>query len=309
MNLPPKPPIRRTLGRGLDALLGGGPAPEIVHPAGDLAPAPTSGRGSAVVPISAIRPGKYQPRRHFSDEELDALAQSIREKGILQPLLVRPVLDSEGTPYELIAGERRWRAAQRAQMHEVPVLIRELSDAETLEVALVENLQRQDLSAIEEAAGYQRLMDEFSHTQERLSQIIGRSRPHIANILRLLALPAPIQAMLQKGDLSAGHARALIGLEEPVALALAQAAAKEQLTVRDVERRAQILRDGKKDQGRSPAPAAAVDPDIAQLERDLAQRLGLKVTLESKGERGRLILAYASLEQLDDLLRKLRGAE
>src|SRR5579864_1163380 len=199
---------RPPLGRGLAALFGETGA----RLAGDSV-------GAHIVPIEAIRPSPFQPRRHFAEAELEALAQSIREKGIVQPLLVRPVAD-EAADFELVAGERRWRAAQRVGLHEVPVVIRTLGDADVIEIALVENLQREDLSAIEEAEAYSRLMREFGRSQASLAEAVGKSRSHVANTLRLLGLPAPVRHSLEDGDLSAGHARALLAAPDPVALAV-----------------------------------------------------------------------------------------
>jgi len=301
-----KSPIRRGLGRGLEALLGTerDTPPEEAR---EIAPA---GRAPLALPIEKIRPGKYQPRKRFDEDEVEALAKSIREKGILQPVLVRPVAGEAGM-YELVAGERRWRAAQRAQLHEIPALVRELADRDTLEVALVENLQRQDLSAIEEARGYQRMIDDFRRTQEDVAEIVGKSRPHVANTLRLLSLPGAVQAMVDDGRLTAGHARPLIGLDD--AERLAERVAAGGLSVRETEKLAQKVRDGgwealdKKGGGdRLGGRGAGRSPDLVELEHDVSERLGLIVQIKTRGEAGEVTIRYKSLEQLDDLLAKLR---
>jgi ParB family transcriptional regulator, chromosome partitioning protein len=277
---------RPALGRGLAALFGE------AMPMAEAEAAPQR------VPIEQIRPGALQPRRHFSEEELEALAQSIREKGVLQPLLVRPVADGEAR-FELVAGERRWRAAQRAGLHEVPVIARALADAEALEIALVENLQREDLSALEEAAAYHRLVQEFGHTQAKIAAAIGKSRSHVANTVRLLSLPAAVRQRLAAGELTAGHARALLAAAEPAALA--EVIVRRGLNVRAAERLAQ--------RG-APVPRLSrpVDANTAALERDLAAALGLRVTIEAKKRGGSLTLHYQSLDQLDRVLRLLRAA-
>ena len=252
-----------------------------------------------------MKPGKFQPRRQFEEEAIADLVESVREKGILQPILVRPI---DGG-FEIIAGERRWRAAQRAQLHEVPVIIREFSDKEALEVALVENLQRQDLSPLEEADGYRRLVDEFSHTQEELAKAVGKSRSHVANMMRLLALPDPIKAMVEAKQLSAGHARALLTASDP--LALAHEVVDKQLNVRQTEKLAAGEAKGKGGASGGGRPPASLhkDADTAALERDLAEMLGVKVTLKSLGKGGELTIHYGSLEQLDDILSRLSGGE
>lgn len=279
---------RQPLGRGLAALFG----------EADSRPA---GGGSAVreIAIELIRPGAYQPRRNFDEAELEALAQSIREKGVLQPLLVRPV-DEDGAAFELVAGERRWRAAQRAGLHQVPVLVRALADAEALEIALIENLQREDLSALEEAAAYRRLMQEFGRTQANLAEALGKSRSHVANTLRLLGLPEIVRRRLEEGSLTAGHARALLGAADPAALA--GEIIRRGLNVRMTERLVQ---------GRAtpPRPGArqARDADTAALERELGNTLGLRVTIAVKPRGGALTLHYSNLDQLDRLLSLLRA--
>jgi ParB family transcriptional regulator, chromosome partitioning protein len=279
---------RRPLGRGLAALFGeaqAGPA--------------TSGGTSRLVPIAAIRPGPLQPRRIFAEAELDMLAQSIREQGVLQPLLLRPPADG-AAGFELVAGERRWRAAQRIGLHEVPAVVKALGDAEAIEVALVENLQREDLTALEEAAAYRRLIDEHGRTQSALAEAVGKSRSHIANTLRLLSLPEAVRCPLEDGTLSAGHARALLGAADPAALA--SEVLRRGLNVRATERLVQ----------RQAAPRRrplrpAHDADHAALERELGLHLGLRVSLVERPRGGALTLHYKSLEQLDRILRLLRA--
>jgi ParB family transcriptional regulator, chromosome partitioning protein len=277
---------RRQLGRGLAALFGEADGLASADPAAQRR-----------VPIELIRPGVLQPRRRFAEAELEALAQSIREKGILQPLLVRPVAGEEAD-FELVAGERRWRAAQRLGLHEVPVIVRPIADSEALEIALVENLQRENLSPLEEAEAYSRLIEEFGRTQASLAEGVGKSRSHVANTVRLLALPAPVRRRLDEGELSAGHARALLAAADPVALAaeIIRRGLNVRATERLVQRRAE------------PPPAKRPpDADTVALERELAAVLGLRVTLEPKKRGGALTLHYASLDQLDRVLSLLRG--
>ena len=284
---------RRPLGRGLAALFG-----ETEGEAAAFDP-----ESQRRVPIELIRPSALQPRRRFAETELDALAQSIREKGVLQPLLVRPAGSDDGSgdaAFELVAGERRWRAAQRVGLHEVPVIVRTLADTEALEIALVENLQREDLSALEEAEAYKRLVTEFGRTQASLAEAVGKSRSHVANTLRLLSLPAAVRDRLDEGELSPGHARALLAAADP--LALADEVVRRGLNVRAteklVQRRAQL----------PPAPRRAIrDADTLALERDLGAALGLRVTLEPKARGGALTLHYQNLDQLDRVLRLLRA--
>ena len=284
------PARHKGLGRGLAALLGEAGADE-----------GASARSSAaerLVPIELLVAGRLQPRRRFDDAEIDSLAASIREKGVLQPLLVRPSPQHADT-FEIIAGERRWRAAQRAGLHQVPVVLRDLTDAEALEFALVENLQREDLTPLEEAEAYQRLMTDFGHTQRAVAQSLGKSRSHVANMIRLLSLPDPVKAMLQAGELSMGHARAL--LPAPDALSLAREIKARGLNVRQTER---LARRPARAKARS---AAAADPNILEIERDLTTHLGLKVTIKPRGERGDVTIAYENLEQFDDIFRRLTG--
>jgi ParB family transcriptional regulator, chromosome partitioning protein len=283
---------RRGLGRGLSALFGD----DTKEPAAPGAPPPGPPR---TVATELIHPGRYQPRQQFDEESMSALVESVKAQGILQPLLVRPHPDIANA-YEIIAGERRWRAAQAAQLHEVPVIIRELGDRETLEIALVENIQREDLNPLEEAEGYRRLLDEFSHTQEDLARVVGKSRSHIANSLRLLSLPDPVRLMLQDGRLTAGHARALLSAKD--AVGLAEEVAKRGLNVRQAEKLAKLAKQGSLSQSSAPAAKLA---DTAALERELTALLGLKVTIAFDGQGGALTIHYRTLEQLDDVLRRL----
>jgi ParB family chromosome partitioning protein len=279
---------RRQLGRGLAALFGE------TEVAGSAEPA-----AQRLVPIEWIRPGALQPRRRFAEAELEALAQSIREKGILQPLLVRS-LTAQETEFELVAGERRWRAAQRVGLHAVPIIIRQISDSEALEIALIENLQREDLSPLEEAEAYRQLIDKFGRTQASLAEAVGKSRSHIANTVRLLSLPAPVRHRVDEGELSAGHGRALLAAADPVALAAE--VVRRGLNVRATERLVQRRSET------PPSKQRPRDADTTALERELAALLGLRVTLEAKKRGGALTLHYASLDQLDRVLQLLRAS-
>ncbi len=278
---------RRQLGRGLSALFGAEEA--------DYADREHAGR---TVPVEFLRASRFQPRHRFDEEAIKGLVDSVRENGILQPILVRPAVDSAGR-YEIIAGERRWRAAQLAKLDEVPIIIKDLSDGDALEIALVENLQRQDLTPLEEGEGYQRLMAEFSHTQEKLGRALGKSRSHIANTIRLLGLPDSVKAMIEDGRLSAGHARALLGAEDPKALARRVVA--RGLNVRQTE----ALVQTEKAPPRRPAPKGA---DTLALERQLADQLGLSVSISHRGAGGTLTIRYRTLEQLDDVVDRLSHA-
>jgi ParB family transcriptional regulator, chromosome partitioning protein len=280
---------RRPLGRGLAALFGE-----------NETDATSDSGAQRYVPIELIRPGGLQPRRRFDEAELDALAQSIREKGILQPLLVRAVTE-DNAAFELVAGERRWRAAQRVGLHTVPVVVRTLADSEVLEIALVENLQREDLSPLEEAEAYNRLIAEFGRTQASLADAVGKSRSHVANTVRLLSLPAAVRHRLDEGELSAGHARALLAAADPVALA--EEIVRHGLNVRATERLVQRRAAQPIQAHRRPVR----DADTLALERDLGAHLGLRVTVEPKARGGALILHYTSLDQLDRVLRLLRA--
>ena len=279
-------PKRASLGRGLAALFG------------ETGARPLADIGSArVVPIETIRPSPFQPRRHFGEEELEGLAQSIREKGIVQPLLVRPTED-EAADFELVAGERRWRAAQRAGLHEVPIVVRPLGDSEVLEIALVENLQREDLSPLEEAEAYSRLLKDFGRSQGELATSVGKSRSHVANTVRLLSLPPPVRRQVEDGALSAGHARALLAAPDPAALA--GEVVRRGLNVRATEA---LVRRRAAQPARRPKPP---DTDTVALEAELATMLGLRVSLNAKGRGGSLTLHYTSLDQLDRVLTLLR---
>ena len=282
---------RKTLGRGLSALLG--------DDSNDYAELDKV-RTTKTVPVEFLHPGRYQPRHSIDDSQIQELAQSVREKGILQPILVRRHPD-EANVFEIIAGERRWRAAQIAQIHEVPIVIKDLDDREALEIALVENLQRQDLSPLEEAEGYRRLMDEFAHSQAALGKALGKSRSHVANMMRLLALPKEVKALLDGGDLTAGHARALLNADKPVALA--RRVVRRGLNVRQTEALAKRAKEKKK--GLS---APAKDTDTLALERDISALLGLRAEIRFRDGRGTLTLHYESLEQLDDILGRLTHA-
>jgi len=285
----------KKLGMGLSALLGQDEA--------DFAELDST-EGAKAIAVAHLHPGKYQPRHNFGDEQLRDLSESIREKGVLQPLLVRPHPDQVGE-FEIIAGERRWRAAQMAQVHEVPVIVRDFDDKETLEVALVENLQRQDLSALEEADGYHRLMHEFSHTQEQLARALGKSRSHVANTLRLLTLPGEVKDLLEAGELSAGHARCLVGISG--AADLAKEVVHKGLNVRQTEH---LVKAGGAVGAKPKAAKPVKDTDTVALEKDLANMLGLKVEIKDKGGRGQVVIRYESLEQLDGILARLtHGAE
>lgn len=292
---------RSNLGRGLSALLGGdSPIATAQAPAGMTEQPP-----SDATPTRLLHPGKYQPRREMETEALEALADSIAEKGILQPILVRPHPE-KGGHFEIIAGERRWRAAQLAKLHEVPVIVRDLSDADALEIGLIENLQREDLTPIEEAEGLKRLMDEFGYTQEKLAKQVSRSRSQIANTLRLLNLPASVQKMLDDGSLTAGHARALVGHAD--AESLAREIVAKGLSVRQAEALAKKSDSAGQGSSKSKGSGGAKDADTLAVERDLAAALGLSVDIKDRGGKGSLTVHYSSLDQLDDVLRRLSHA-
>lgn len=286
----------RGLGRGLSALMA------------DVTPAAESGtdgprRPDLHVPIEQLSANPNQPRRRFDEDDLNDLTASIKEKGIIQPLIVRQLGDAR---FEIVAGERRWRAAQMAQLHEVPVIVRDLDDTEVLEFAIIENIQRADLNAVEEAAGYRQLMDRFGHTQEKLAEALGKSRSHIANVLRLLNLPEAVQEMVREGQLSAGHARALITADDP--LDLARKVVKGGLSVRATEKLAKKAdKDGGSDNifrgGGGTGKSSGKDADTVALEGDLSAMLGMKVSIEHDkgGESGRVVIRYDDLDQLDSL--------
>jgi ParB family chromosome partitioning protein len=286
-------PLRKRpagLGRGLSSLLG-----EVAQEA------PVSG-GAALqtLPVASIEPHPDQPRRHFNEEALEELAESIRLRGVIQPIVVRP----NGHRYQIVAGERRWRAAQRAQLHEVPVIIREFDDGETLEVALIENVQRQDLNAIEEAEGYKRLINEYGHTQDALGKLVHKSRSHVANLLRLLDLPQKVRDYVAVGELSMGHARALVPAQNPQAYA--DEVVRRGLSVRDTERLVR-LGLGRKPSSPRPLQPRAANEDIDALERQLGDLLGLKVIISHGDSGGTVSLGYSTLDQLDMICQRLSG--
>lgn len=293
---------RRGLGRGLSALMADvAPTPEA---ATSVAP-----RSDLVVPIEKLVPNPDQPRRLFTDSQLEELANSIRAKGVLQPLIVRRD-PKNAEQYEIVAGERRWRASQMAKLHEIPVLVRDFDDTEVLEVAIIENIQRADLNPIEEAAGYKQLMFKFGHTQEKLAEALGKSRSHIANLMRLLNLPETIQDMVSRNDLSAGHARALITAPNPEELAKTVIA--KGLSVRDTEKLAKgTLMPARPQNSQAKTQAAPVkDADTKALEGDLSAALKMKVQIDHKpgGESGRVSISYDTLEELDALCAVLNRA-
>lgn len=320
---------RQNLGRGLDALFGESAteAPVTVNApsvqpsnsdtnqqVSDVATAQDTAASSAVpvpkaglteLPVEHMAPSRLQPRRVFDQAQIDELAASVRDKGVLQPLLVREAPD--GT-YEIIAGERRWRAAQKAQVHQVPVIIKDFTDTEVLEVALVENLQRADLTPLEEAEGYQRLMGEFGHTQEALANLMGKSRAHVANMLRLLGLPGMVKDLIDEGKLSMGHARALVGVAD--AGYLAKQVVAKGLSVRQVEKLVKKHgKAGRKAKDSKPAQiGGAKDADTKALENQLEEALGLSVDIAFDGKGGTLTLLYSDLEQLDDVIARLMVA-
>jgi ParB family chromosome partitioning protein len=279
----------RGLGRGLSALIGDD------RPVAARAEASKAQR---TLPIAFLKPNRFQPRKTFAQDELNDLANSIREKGVLQPILVRPIA-GEANAFEIVAGERRWRAAQLAKLHDVPVVMRELSDSESLELAIIENVQRADLNAIEEAAAYHELMDRFAYTQERVAQELGKSRSHVANTLRLLRLPESVKAMIRDGRLSAGHARTLVGA--PDAEARAKAIVEAGLNVRQAEAKAKP-----KAKANGTERARGKDADTKALEASLENILGLSVEIAHRGAKGgELTIAYKTLEQLDDVVGRL----
>lgn len=285
---------RKGLGRGLSALL--------EEDSDDVATIDRM-RSARDVPIEQLEPNPYQPRRRFDEEELAGLVQSVEENGVLQPILVRRSPD-DGDKYQIIAGERRWRAAQQAKLHEVPVTVKDVSDAEALELAILENVQREDLTALEEAMAYQKLIADFAHTQEQLARIVGKSRSHIANSLRLLTLPDAVKDMLQDGRLTAGHARTLIGADDPTTLA--NRIVSQQLSVRQAERLGKQGAGKPKRAAGSATAAVEKDADTVALERDLSNALGLKVSVNHRSdEGGEVRITYVTLEQLDEICRRL----
>ena len=283
---------RSRLGRGLAALIGD---------VGDEAAVLERTRSQRRVPIEFLKPNPRNPRRTFADAELDELAASIRERGIIQPILVRTVRGAIDQ-YEIVAGERRWRASQRAGLHDVPVLLLEVNDREALELAIIENVQRTDLNALEEAGGYQALADEFKYSQDDIAKIVGKSRPHVANTLRLLKLPEGVQNFIRTGKLSAGHARALLGQPDPEALAKAIVA--QGLNVRQAEAIVQE-RASSAGKARKPRQRADKDADTLALEKRLSDALGLMVTIAHRASGGELKIRYKTLEQLDAVIRRI----
>ncbi len=287
---------RTNLGRGLDALFGEDEA--TFDPGGRE-------RAGRSLPVELIRPNPKQPRRRFADEDLNDLVASVREQGVLQPILVRP---SPKLPdlFEIVAGERRWRAAQRAQLHEVPVVVRDLDDSAALQIAIIENIQRESLTPMEEADGYRRLQQDFGHTQEQIGQVVGKSRSHIANTLRLLELPEPVRDLVDDGTLSAGHARALLACPDPAAAA--RTVVSRGLNVRQTEK---LAREGgagsRRGSGSAAERASGKDADLKALEQQMSDRLGLRVAIDpaKDGRAGAVTIRYQSLEQFDDLLRRL----
>jgi len=281
-------PQKRRLGRGLAALIGDDTTEEAVV---------QDARSLRHVPIEFLHANPNNPRKHFADSDLEDLTRSIRDKGLLQPLVVR----HRGSEFEIVAGERRWRAAQRAGIHEVPVLIRDLTDGEALEIALIENIQRADLNALEEARAYQQLMDQFDYTQQQLADSVGKSRSHIANTIRLLSLPESVRRHIEDGALTAGHARALVATDSPQQLA--EKIIQLGMTVREAEG---LSRSEAEAKGRPPAAKAPKDADTIALERQLSEALGLKVEIANKGRAGgSLTVRYKTLEQLDDVCNRL----
>lgn len=293
-------PKKRGLGRGLDALF---EDEEGVYPQADSEGHTPPGQKRMMLGVGQLEPWRGQPRGVFNEDSLKELADSIKAHGLLQPILVRPFEGHEDL-YQIIAGERRWMAAQKAQLHEVPVIIRALSDIEAFEIALIENLQREALGPIDEALAYKKLIEEYGHTQAKLAKIVGKSRPHIANITRLLALPDIVQGYLEAGEITIGHARALIGSEK--AEQLVKEIVKKGLSVRQTE---QLVAEDKE----LPASAdrkekAEKDTDTQALEKEISNMLGMRVTIDSRnGKSGKLTVQFKSLDQLDDLLRRLSG--
>jgi len=286
--------VKRGLGRGLSSLLG-----EVAREQPIAGEAPRAA-GVQMLPVAQLVPNPDQPRRNFDEESLDELAASLTRRGLIQPIVVRP---RDRGFYQIVAGERRWRAAQKARLHEVPVLVRKLDDAETLELAIIENIQRQDLNAIEEATSYQRLASEYGHKQEAIAKLVGKSRSHIANLLRLLDLPMSVRQAVVDGKLSMGHARALVGAADPAALA--EEVIRRGLSVRETEELARGGRTKRAAEPRGPAPEA--NADVAMLERQLRDQLGLKVGIAYGEKGGTVTISYATLDQLDMVCQRLSG--
>lgn len=288
---------KKGLGRGLSALMA-----DVTDTGATEQATAGTGRADSVVPIEKIHPNPDQPRQTFVEADLRDLANSIREKGVIQPLIVRQV---DGGDYQIVAGERRWRAAQLAQLHELPVLVRDFDDTEVLEIAIIENIQRADLNPVEEAQGYRQLMDRFGNTQEKMAEALGKSRSHIANLLRLLNLPDAVQEFLRRGDLSSGHARALVTADDPEGLARKVIAGG--LSVRQTEALAKKGSDDKPAKAKPARPGISKDADTVALEGDLSAALGMKVALNhpSGAESGSITIKYDNLDQLDELCNLL----
>lgn len=297
---------KKALGRGLDALF----ADEEVYNPSSGASADSQNQtgvpsGVVLMPVEYLSAGTFQPRSNSKPEALEELAQSIKTHGVLQPLLVRPILEQDNS-FEIIAGERRWRAAQKALLHEVPVIVQEMSDADALEIALIENLQRQDLSPIEEARAYKQLIEDFGHTQEKLSDIVGKSRSHLANMMRLLQLPGDVQILVLEGQISSGHARALINADDPSSLA--KKIMKQGLSVRQTEKLAAQHGVKKRDssQQKTSKETSRKSADVLALENDMRRVLGLDISITTKSATaGSITIDYSDLEQLDYILEKL----
>ena len=280
---------KKGLGRGLSSLMGDTDTQHSTNP---------TSSSETTISIAKLRPSPLQPRRVFDKNSINELAESIKSKGLVQPILVRPSNTNDGE-YEIIAGERRWRAAQVAQLHVIPAVIRNLNDAESLEIAIIENVQRSDLSPIEEAAGYKKLMESYNHTQEQLSEVVGKSRSHIANIIRLLSLPQSIQDMISQGSISSGHARAIMNSAFPEQLA--ERIINENLSVRATEALVKEKKEG-------PKKVKLKDPDTIDLEKKLTNILGLDVTISHRGKQGgSLKVSYKSLDQLELVTKKLKS--
>lgn len=289
-------PEKRGLGRGLSALIG-----DVATQDENVSSSSRAASPDHIIPIENLHPNPDQPRRHFDKDDLEELAASIAEKGVLQPLIVRKKAGTTSS-YEIVAGERRWRASQIAKLHELPVLIRDYTDDEVLEIAIIENVQRADLNPVEEAAGYRQLMDRFGHTQEKVAEALSKSRSHVANLLRLLHLPEDVLELLRDGKLSAGHARALITTDNPSELA--RIVVQKGLSVRETER---LAKAPKKTPRKRAAPAAGKDADTKALEDDLGAAIGMKVSIDHADgkENGSISIQYKSLDELDEICRIL----
>lgn len=309
-------PKNKGLGKGLSALIEEINLGSVHHPGENKGNEDNSTLAVSTLPLDVLQPSSFQPRRYFSETQMRELAESIKQNGVMQPIVVRPI--SHGR-YEIIAGERRWRASKMAQAKNIPVVIRELTDKQALEFALIENIQRQDLTPLEEAEGYKRIMDEFRYTQEQLSDTLGKSRSHIANMLRLLSLPTEVKELVEQGEITPGHARTLIGLDN--AAELAKTIIAKKLSVRQTE---QLIKQRNKadsdtdttsviktDKPKKPVSAtlntAAKDEDIIALEQAVSASLGLHVSIDDSSDGGKVTIQFSTLEQLDVILQKLNG--